>query len=646
MKIIQDKIQNHNIAYKYISRKLIPKGKLTLDYAVKCLTVDETGKTPKQKLEELMVLKRCARDYFKNEIEAMIIDESQIQEIFCYEEEKKEGHKRLVTNMSSLRATIKHRYSKSFLEKLFQVSIGVFDRQEDWAKKMENDYMQEKGLKYNVQSQSDHAGRDKGCFEILASNVKSEIVKQFQAIGRTTHGYYLTLELPKDRGGKRVQRKKGRWYDDFVKHNDKALNFQINLQDDRSEHYEGQVVETVREFEETKDQDYDSEERNGQQVFDDEVGTKLRKLNDALKMAKYNEQLDREDVDNYMLDGESISSNQSIQDVVRFSHITKPSGEIMFVIDNKLLTHEEAQEIVGKNRLDKYMIENNSVETYGKSARAYKAKALHEKNMKVMKRKRNAIKAKLNRQKKNRRKVRSEDEEKETDDKCETIGKNDASIKIIDHKKTAGGTIYDVDEGGNLGKKTFKELQKEYPREVEMYNKEQEEIGNESDELVVTGILKHKKVKKKYSYLLKFSDGSETYATENEAKIDCEELLLEYKKKMSVSRRKKKRNNVTLVLHSSFKCPNDHSKIESFVAEENRMYFAEGQMLWKVKCNQCSIIISDNEKGKNNFCPTFKQPAFTCGNRTQGCKRSLCGSCAQKLMLSTNNRRKRDNKRM
>ena len=91
MKIIQDKIQNHNIAYKYISRKLIPKGKLTLDYAVKCLTVDETGKTPKQKLEELMVLKRCARDYFKNEIEAMIIDESQIQEIFCYEEEKKRG---------------------------------------------------------------------------------------------------------------------------------------------------------------------------------------------------------------------------------------------------------------------------------------------------------------------------------------------------------------------------------------------------------------------------------------------------------------------------------------------------------------------------------------------------------------------------
>ena len=38
-----------------------------------------------------MVLKRCARDYFKNEIEAMIIDESQIQEIFCYEEEKKRG---------------------------------------------------------------------------------------------------------------------------------------------------------------------------------------------------------------------------------------------------------------------------------------------------------------------------------------------------------------------------------------------------------------------------------------------------------------------------------------------------------------------------------------------------------------------------
>ena len=95
--------------------------------------------------------------------------------------------------------------------------FGIFDDSPGWAKKLETKYMETKKLKYRKESSTNHSGRDKGCFEIMATDVKSEIVHQLQKNGKhSRHGAYLTLQLPK-KGNKRVQRKKGLFYIGMIK---------------------------------------------------------------------------------------------------------------------------------------------------------------------------------------------------------------------------------------------------------------------------------------------------------------------------------------------------------------------------------------------------------------------------------------------
>ena len=81
---------------------------------------------------------------------------------------------------------------------------------------------------------------------------------------------------------------------------------------------------------------------------------------------------------------------------------------------------------------------------------------------------------------------------------------------------------------------------------------------------------------------------------------------------------------------------------ETFESESNKKYFSKGQMLWKVKCHKCNIIISsgDNDDGAIKlFCPSIKCPAYTCNNRTQGCRVTICNKCAEYAILNTGNSR-------
>ena len=108
--------------------------------------------------------------------------------------------------------------------------FGIFDQKEDYFHILEERYMKEKRLKYTEVTKSSHGSRDKGCFEILAWNVKSEIVKQLQRCGKKVHGFYITLQLPMNKKGNRIQRKKGKFYDEFIKHCENLGNEKTNLQ--------------------------------------------------------------------------------------------------------------------------------------------------------------------------------------------------------------------------------------------------------------------------------------------------------------------------------------------------------------------------------------------------------------------------------
>ena len=61
---------------------------------------------------------------------------------------------------------------------------------------------------------------------------------------------------------------------------------------------------------------------------------------------------------------------------------------------------------------------------------------------------------------------------------------------------------------------------------------EKEHSSEEDDQdLAVSKILRHRTKNGEINYLLQFTDGTKDYATEKEAKIDCPQILKEYKKK-------------------------------------------------------------------------------------------------------------------
>ena len=204
--------------YTYVSRNIINKKRLNLEFAIHSLGTDDRIE-PEQKLQELQDLKQCCRDTFRHEIEATMLDEIQNQRLHYYETFEGSTKKKPVKTMSQLRKSITQHHSVKYFEKLFKVLFGIFDDSPGWAKTLETNYMESKKLKYRKESCTTHSERDKGCFEIMATDVKSEIVHQLQKIGKNSrHGAYLTLQLPK-KGNKRIQRKKGLFYIGMIKRN-------------------------------------------------------------------------------------------------------------------------------------------------------------------------------------------------------------------------------------------------------------------------------------------------------------------------------------------------------------------------------------------------------------------------------------------
>ena len=204
--------------YTYVSRNIINKRRLNLEFAIHSLGTDDRI-IPEQKLQELQDLKQCCRDTFRHEIEATMLDEFQNQRLSYFEICEGSRKKKLVKTMSQLRKSIKQHHSVKFFEKLFRVLFVIFDDSPGWAKQLEMKYMESKKFKYRKELSTKHSERDKGCFEIMATDVKSEIVHQLQKIGKhSRHGAYLTLQLPK-KGNKRVQRKKGLFYIGMIKRN-------------------------------------------------------------------------------------------------------------------------------------------------------------------------------------------------------------------------------------------------------------------------------------------------------------------------------------------------------------------------------------------------------------------------------------------
>ena len=147
-------------------------------------------------------------------------------------------------------------------------------------------------------------------------------------------------------------------------------------------------------------------------------------------------------------------------------------------------------------------------------------------------------------------------------------------------------------------------------------------------------------------YLLKFSDNSEEYTTEVQARIDCYHLYKDYNK-YKLNKHKKKlqtKSGAEIQIYNNYTCTATHDKLEYFNEEPDSKYFADGQSMWSAKCLKCSVEIVNEINGQGTFKPSIKCPAFTCINRTNGFYKTMCNKCAVQLMIGSSTTRSRRNK--
>ena len=165
-------------SFSYVPRNYRSQKKITLEIAEQQLSNEEHGKNGEEKLFELQDIKNNCRDMFKYEIERMMMQECMIQDISYNTFSNKSETINIVKTIAQLKKAISQNNDMKFFNKLFRVMYGVFDEQYKWSKNLEKTFMTKYNYKYAEKSNSKHNERGKGCFERIAHDVKTQIVKE------------------------------------------------------------------------------------------------------------------------------------------------------------------------------------------------------------------------------------------------------------------------------------------------------------------------------------------------------------------------------------------------------------------------------------------------------------------------------------
>ena len=201
---------------KFIPRKYIPKGKITLEHARRCIGVGENLK-PEEKLVQLNQIKDQAKQWFQHETKKLVTEQIQLKNLFYKKVIGQEIRKFPVRNLTEFEFLIEQDSSEKMMKIIFDVTYGYFDRNFDWNLELETKFMLIQAYQYSQSKTVQHRSKEKGCFEILCSAEKTEIVKRFQRVGKRSHGRYMSIERPKKQNGQYSKRRPGVWYSDFVK---------------------------------------------------------------------------------------------------------------------------------------------------------------------------------------------------------------------------------------------------------------------------------------------------------------------------------------------------------------------------------------------------------------------------------------------
>ena len=223
----RENVQNDLTSVTFVPRKYITKSKITLEHANRCINVGEEI-TLEEKAKQLELIKDQAKQWFRNEIGKLITNIIQQKDLTYNRVILKQIRRFPVRNLDEFTYRIEQDASDEFMKILYEVSYGFFDENPDWSLDMEADYMKRHRFQYSECKTIQHRAREKGCFEILCCQEKTEVVKRFQRISKRCNGKYVSITLDKNKNGRYTKRMKGRFYEDFIKYDEKAIGGKIS----------------------------------------------------------------------------------------------------------------------------------------------------------------------------------------------------------------------------------------------------------------------------------------------------------------------------------------------------------------------------------------------------------------------------------
>jgi hypothetical protein len=122
------------------------------------------------------------------------------------EESKKQGitddNGEYVTSIGELNEIFALTSSVAMGEKIWQCFYGVFDRDDHWDLKLENDFMTHRQWAYRERANSStdikfHSMRNKGCVASIIHSVKNQMVDTLNKGTTNTHNYKIGITRPK-----------------------------------------------------------------------------------------------------------------------------------------------------------------------------------------------------------------------------------------------------------------------------------------------------------------------------------------------------------------------------------------------------------------------------------------------------------------
>ena len=203
-----------------VSREYFPVGKEINEDYIKLLRglacKDWTESDFQNAIADLQQQRNNARSWGKAAIEAMIVSQA-----------KNVGLK--IQNMSALKESFREDCSPNFAARLWSACYGAFDRMPRWEFTLEKQYMEFARLEYEEIQEG--ATDKKGCFARLFVEVKKEIIKSINRVGKSGHGGTIRVKRTSEEVkalGSAKRRKKGCTLGDFFHYKLQAQQSQRN----------------------------------------------------------------------------------------------------------------------------------------------------------------------------------------------------------------------------------------------------------------------------------------------------------------------------------------------------------------------------------------------------------------------------------